>query len=129
MRTHIKSFLLAKKFNNLIFCFFDNMPNSYLFARSLFMYFKVFCFHKIYINNDLKKIISVTNFQIKDFKKNKIFNKFIKDFFNKKDDIDFTYVFTKDIKKSIFCYIKIFLFIVLNILCGCLNRFIPKYNN
>ena len=129
MRTHIKSFFLAKKFNNLIFCFFDNMPNSYLSARALFMYFKVFCFHKIYIKNDFKKISSIANFQIKNFKKIKIFNKFIKDFFNKKDDIDFTYVFAKDIKKSIFCYIVIFFFIVQNILCRCLNKFVLKYNN
>ena len=48
---------------------------------------------------------------------------------NKKDDIDFTYVFAKDIKKSIFCYIVIFFFIVQNILCRCLNKFVLKYNN
>ena len=129
MRTHIKSFFLAKKFNNLIFCFFDNMPNSHLSATALFMYFKVFCFHKIYIKNDLKKIISVNNFQIKDFKKNKIFNKFINVFFNKKDDIDFTYVFAKDIKKSILCSVRIFFFIFQNILCRFFNKFIPKYIN
>ena len=129
MRTHIKSFFLAKKFNNLIFCFFDNMPNSYLSARALFMYFKVFCFHKIYIKNDFKKISSIANFQIKNFKKIKIFNKFIKDFFNKKDDVDFTYVFAKDIKKSILCYVRIFFFIFQNILCRCFNKFVPKYIN
>jgi len=129
MRTHIKSFFLAKKFNNLIFYFFDNMPNSHLSATALFMYFKVFCFHKIYIENDFKKINSVTNFQIKDFKKIKIFNKFIKDFYNKKSDVDFAYVFAKDIKKSILCSVRIFFFIFQNILCRFFNKFIPKYIN
>jgi hypothetical protein len=80
IRTHIKSFFLGKKFNNLIFCFFDNMPKSYLSAKAMFMYSKVFCFDKIYIENNLNKVSSITNFQIKDLKKNKIYNKF-KNFF------------------------------------------------
>ena len=64
IRTHIKSFFLAKKFNNLIFTFFDNMPKSYLSAKSMFMYSKVFCIDNIYMKNNLNRVSSINNFQI-----------------------------------------------------------------
>lgn len=127
MMVHIKSFFLAKKFNNLIFTFFDNIPNSYLSSKILFMYSKVFSFHKIYIKNDLKKISSVDNFQIKTFNKIKFFNKFIKDFLKKKDDIDFAYVYAKNIKKSILIYIIIFFLLLKNMLCRILIKLVKSF--
>jgi hypothetical protein len=112
IRAHIKSFFLGKKFNNLIFFFFDNMPNNYLSAKAMFMYSRVFCFDKIYIKNNLNKVSSITNFQIKDLKKNKIYNKVKKFFLNNKSDTEFVYVFSSDRKKSIFCYLLIIFFII-----------------
>jgi len=122
IRAHIKSFFLGKKFNNLIFCFFDNMPKSHLSAKAMFMYSKVFCFDKIYIENNLNKVSSITNFQIKDLKKNKIYNKFKNFFFNNKSDTDFIYVFSKDRKESIFCYLLIIFFTIKNIFYRVINR-------
>lgn len=122
IRTHIKSFFLGKKFNNLIFCFFDNVPKSYLSAKAMFMYSKVFFFDKIYIENNLNKLSSVTNFQITDLKKNKIYNKFKKFFFKNKSDTDFVYVFSKDRKESTICYLLIILFIIKNTFCRVINK-------
>jgi hypothetical protein len=110
---HIKTFFLAKKFNNFIFCFFDNMPNSNLSAKKLFMYSTIYCFNKIYNINNLKNS-SENNFQAQKFSKNIIFKKLISIPFNRKEDFEFAYVFAKDIKKSTIVYVRIFFFIIMN---------------
>jgi hypothetical protein len=125
--TYIKSFFLAKKFNNLIFSFFDNMPNSDLSLKKMFMYSKVFCFNKIYMKKNLNRAVSINNFQIKDLKKNKIYNKFKTLFFNDKSDTDFVYVFSKDRKNSVLCYLIIFFFIFKNIFGKVINRLLNLF--
>jgi hypothetical protein len=120
-RVHIKSYFLAKKFNNLIFIFFDNMPNSYLSARALFMCLKVYCFKKCFNQSDFKSN-SVANHEINDFKKNKIINKYTKTYFNKNKDFDFAYFYIKDINKSIFCYVKILFFFFIILLQKIFNK-------
>jgi len=98
------------------------MPKSYLSTKAMFMYSNVFYFDKIYIENNLNKVSSIINFQIKDLKKNKIYNEFKKIFFKNKSDTDFIYVFSKDRKESIFCYLLIIFFIIKNLFYRVINR-------